>query len=59
MKPLPSGFFTYASLNFSNLVSGFAWLLVDPAGKGIDDVRPIRDAIRAKVEALIAEIDAN
>jgi protein-tyrosine-phosphatase len=34
------------------------WPLDDPAGKGIDDVRPIRNAIRAKVEALIAEIDA-
>lgn len=34
------------------------WPLDDPAGKGVDDVRPIRDAIRAKVEALIAEIDA-
>jgi arsenate reductase len=35
------------------------WPLSDPAGKGVDDVRPIRDEIRAKVEALIAEIDAN
>jgi arsenate reductase len=34
------------------------WPLEDPAGKGVDDVRPIRDEIRAKVEALIAEIDA-
>ena len=34
------------------------WPLEDPAGKGVEDVRPIRDAIRAKVEALIAEIDA-
>ena len=34
------------------------WPLPDPAGKGIEDVRPIRDAIRAKVEALIEEIDA-
>jgi arsenate reductase (thioredoxin) len=34
------------------------WPLADPAGKGVDDVRPIRDEIRAKVEALIAEIDA-
>ena len=33
------------------------WPLDDPAGKGVDDVRPIRDDIRAKVEALIAEID--
>jgi arsenate reductase len=35
------------------------WPLNDPAGKGVDDVRPIRDEIRAKVEALIAEIDAS
>lgn len=34
------------------------WPLDDPAGKGVEDVRPIREAIRAKVEALIAEIDA-
>lgn len=33
------------------------WPLKDPAGKGIDDVRPIRDEIKAKVEALIKEID--
>ena len=34
------------------------WPLNDPAGKGVEDVRPIRDEIRAKIEALIAEIDA-
>jgi protein-tyrosine-phosphatase len=34
------------------------WPLNDPAGKGVEDVRPIRDEIRVKVEALIAEIDA-
>jgi arsenate reductase len=34
------------------------WPLTDPAGKGVDEVRPIRDEIRGKVEALIAEIDA-
>jgi len=33
------------------------WPLNDPAGKGVEEVRPIRDEIRAKVEALIAEID--
>lgn len=33
------------------------WPLNDPAGKGVADVRPIRDEIRSKVEALIAEID--
>ncbi|WP_280461037.1 arsenate reductase ArsC [Nocardia carnea] len=32
------------------------WDLPDPAGKGIEDVRPIRDEIRARVEALIAEL---
>ena len=34
------------------------WPLNDPAGKSVDEVRPIRDEIRAKVVALIAEIDA-
>lgn len=34
------------------------WPLDDPAGQGVDAVRPIRDAVRAKVEALIAEIDS-
>ncbi|GAA2548111.1 arsenate reductase ArsC [Streptomyces sp. NPDC058947] len=34
------------------------WALEDPAGKGVEAVRPIRDEIRARVEALIAEIDA-
>lgn len=34
------------------------WPLADPAGKGVEDVRPIRDEIRARVDALIAEIDA-
>ncbi|MEJ1087149.1 arsenate reductase ArsC [Microbacterium sp. Mu-80] len=33
------------------------WQLDDPAGQGIDAVRPIRDEIRARVEALIAELD--
>ncbi|MDH6238166.1 arsenate reductase ArsC [Cryobacterium sp. CG_9.6] len=32
------------------------WELVDPAGKSIEDVRPIRDDIKARVEALLAEI---
>ena len=32
------------------------WELDDPAGLGIDSVRPIRDDIRARVEALIAEV---
>ncbi|NHI15625.1 arsenate reductase ArsC [Microbacterium excoecariae] len=32
------------------------WELDDPAGQGIDAVRPIRDEIRARVEALVDEI---
>jgi arsenate reductase len=32
------------------------WVLEDPAGKGVESVRPIRDEIRARVEALIAYI---
>jgi len=34
------------------------WELVDPAGKSLDDVRPIRDDIRRRVEALLAELTA-
>ncbi|MCH0563010.1 MULTISPECIES: arsenate reductase ArsC [unclassified Streptomyces] len=34
------------------------WALEDPAGKGVEAVRPIRDEIRRRVEALVAEIDA-
>ena len=34
------------------------WALQDPAGKGVEDVRPIRDEIKSLVENLIAEIDA-
>ncbi len=33
------------------------WKLEDPAGQGVDSVRPIRDEIRALIEGLIAEID--
>ena len=32
------------------------WVLEDPAGQGIDSVRPIRDEIRRRVEDLIAEL---
>ncbi|GAA1533102.1 arsenate reductase ArsC [Dactylosporangium maewongense] len=32
------------------------WKLDDPAGQGIDAVRPIRDAIKARVEQLITEL---
>jgi len=34
------------------------WKLEDPAGKGVESVRPIRDEIQILVEYLIAEIDA-
>ncbi|MCA0250916.1 MAG: arsenate reductase ArsC [Actinobacteria bacterium] len=32
------------------------WVLDDPAGQGIEAVRPIRDEIRRRVEALVAEL---
>ena len=32
------------------------WELDDPAGQGIDAVRPIRDEIRTRIEALIGEL---
>jgi len=32
------------------------WELTDPAGRPIDEVRPIRDDIKARVAALLAEI---
>ena len=32
------------------------WVLEDPAGKGVDSVRPIRDEIRSRVETLIGEL---
>jgi arsenate reductase len=32
------------------------WKLEDPAGQGIDAVRPIRDAIRTRVEKLLGEL---
>ncbi len=32
------------------------WVLEDPAGQGIDAVRPIRDEIKSRVRALIAEL---
>ena len=34
------------------------WKLDDPAGQGIESVRPIRDEIRGRIEALLAEIAA-
>jgi arsenate reductase len=32
------------------------WELADPAGQGIDAVRPIRDDIKARIRALLTEI---
>jgi arsenate reductase (thioredoxin) len=32
------------------------WVLEDPAGQGVESVRPIRDQIRSRVEALIADL---
>ena len=32
------------------------WKLDDPAGQGLESVRPIRDEIRSRVEVLIAEL---
>ncbi|PSS43465.1 heat-shock protein HtpX [Arthrobacter woluwensis] len=32
------------------------WVLEDPAGQGVEAVRPIRDEIRARVEELIASL---
>jgi arsenate reductase len=32
------------------------WVLEDPAGKGVDAVRPIRDEIKGRVRTLIADL---
>ena len=32
------------------------WVLDDPAGQGIEAVRPIRDEIRARIQTLVAEL---
>lgn len=32
------------------------WQLDDPAGQGIDAVRPIRDEIKSRIETLLAEL---
>ena len=32
------------------------WKLDDPAGQGIDSVRPIRDDIKARIEQLVSEL---
>ncbi|WP_318209410.1 MULTISPECIES: arsenate reductase ArsC [unclassified Streptomyces] len=34
------------------------WALEDPAGQGVEAVRPIRDEIKVLIEGLIDEIDA-
>jgi arsenate reductase (thioredoxin) len=33
------------------------WVLEDPAGRGVDDVRPIRDEIERRVRTLLAELE--
>jgi arsenate reductase len=35
------------------------WVLDDPAGQGIDGVRPIRDEIEARVRALLASLEVD
>lgn len=32
------------------------WVLDDPAGKGVESVRPIRDEIKRRVEAMLREL---
>ena len=32
------------------------WELTDPAGRGIEDVRPIRDDVKHRVQTLLAEL---
>ena len=32
------------------------WVLEDPAGKGVDSVRPIRDDIKGRIQTLISEL---
>ena len=32
------------------------WVLEDPAGKGVESVRPIRDDIKGRIEGLITEL---
>ncbi len=32
------------------------WVLDDPAGQGVEEVRPIRDEIRRRIEALILDL---
>jgi arsenate reductase len=35
------------------------WVLDDPAGKGVESVRPIRDQIKVRIEVLVAELLPN
>jgi arsenate reductase (thioredoxin) len=35
------------------------WELDDPAGQGIDAVRPIRDQIRGRIDKLLAELNVS
>jgi arsenate reductase len=35
------------------------WELPDPAGQGIDAVRPIRDEVEERVRRLLADLDIN
>ena len=32
------------------------WVLDDPAGKSVEDVRPVRDEIERRVRVLLAEL---
>jgi arsenate reductase len=32
------------------------WVLEDPAGQGVESVRPIRDEIRGRIQALVADL---
>lgn len=32
------------------------WQLDDPAGRGVEAVRPVRDAIKTRIQALISEV---
>jgi arsenate reductase len=32
------------------------WKLDDPAGKGVEDVRPIRDEIRVRIEDMLGDL---
>ena len=32
------------------------WVLADPAGQGVESVRPIRDDIRGRIETILAEL---